>query len=686
MKHILLLTFAILFSSAAYTQHAYYEALYLVDIPQEKLKEIKSSSIFTNEELRNAENYTKFFINPMDSTIGTLDFNLLRSALNKTNKSDTAITTNGSSGGIDKSRPDFTSIKESFSFNGNWQTVVFDELAKYYAEEFRKAQMVTYMQGFKQITTKIGEFEILFPQTYLKLKSADVASFPDLGAEYKRIFAEDLKKIPASLIRHISTYAGESGTDEDKQFKILNAEFVKNARANSNYQYFVVMTDIATRLTNGMHPSNLFQYLDANYYFSGRQDIVGVGIHGLNLLQKNLIDTTSNYSSSYSDTPTKVWIKIDDLRKLEKKKGWQYFIGLIYQQDKSFFSEVFFQRKNGKIDSFGAIEHDRFRKLMVNILAGFSEIETIHKSIETDSMQIQFGNYMSVVVKAINIINHSFDTQASQALAQFSTITDLTVNIFENARKKDFSTTVFYSLAAIRQLGVIDSVGEETLKTIERYGSFITDVVSADSTQIKGLIKKHAAPPTSFILKREYTFNISLTGQPGYFFAIERLNGPNHKPAFVSGLSLPLGFDFSFKYQSKRKPIDLGQNRGSFNLFMQFLDLGAILNFRLSDETSLLPDQVNFDQLFSPGFTFSWGFKNSPLTIGAGYQYSPKLREVTIEDGNGIFPNGHRIFARVSWDIPLLNIYHSKKKFWGSKNEPHKNMVVNCKGCKRDGR
>lgn len=667
MKHILLLTFAILFSSVSYTQNAYYEALYLAELQKEFLDSLSKYSELTQEEKENIKNYKRFINNPLHDSIGFLDFTMLKKAIVKYNTSKLSSANQSSNNpkkeGLEKGNFSLPEIYEGFSFNGNWQTVVFDELTKYYAEEFRKAQMVTYMQGFKQVTEKIGDFEVLFPQTYLKLKTADVASFPDLGAEYKRIFAEDLKNIPASLIRHINTYDGVTGTAEDKRFKVLNADFVKNTRANSNYQYFVVTADIATRLTNGMHPSNLFQYLDANYYFSDRQDILGVSIHGLNLLQKNLVDTTATDYNS----PTKVWIKIDDLGKLEKKKGWEYFIGLIYQQDKPFFSKELLRRSDGLSRSLSKTELNHFRKIMINTLTGLREIETVHKSFENDSLQKQFGNYMSVVVKAINIINYSFDKQASPALAQLSTITDLTINIFENARKKDFSTTVFYSLAAIRQLGVIDSIGEETLKTIERYGSFITDVVSADSTQIKGLIKKHAAPPTSFILKREYTFNISLTGQPGYFFAIERLNGPNHKPAFVSGLSLPLGFDFSFKYQSKRKPIDLGQNRGSFNLFMQFLDLGAILNFRLSDETSLLPDQVNFDQLFSPGFAFSWGFKNSPLTIGAGYQYSPKLREVTNEEGNGLFPNGHRIFARVSWDIPLLNIYHSKQKFWTKK-------------------
>ncbi|EAY29020.1 hypothetical protein M23134_00174 [Microscilla marina ATCC 23134] len=90
-------------------------------------------------------------------------------------------------------------------------------------------------------------------------------------------------------------------------------------------------------------------------------------------------------------------------------------------------------------------------------------------------------------------------------------------------------------------------------------------------------------------------------------------------------------------------------------VFLQIIDLGAMMNYRLfDDQTQTLPDDLTFKQLLAPGASINYGLKNTPLTIGAGYQYMPQIRRVKK---NAELSNAHRIFLRVSWDLPLLHIW-----------------------------
>ena len=188
----------------------------------------------------------------------------------------------------------------------------------------------------------------------------------------------------------------------------------------------------------------------------------------------------------------------------------------------------------------------------------------------------------------------------------------------------------------------------------------MSDVInSEDSDAIKEIIKKHVAPSVSFIHKKEYTSTISITSQPGYFVSTESIENNN---GFVSGITLPIGFEFTWKVKKRPDPTKKIQNGSSIGIFAQLLDLGAMLNFRVHDDSSTLPDKVEIKHVFSPGGSITYGLKNSPLTFALGYQYTPQLRKITLDNGNEILPNGHRIFLQIAWDIPLVNIYRSNSK------------------------
>lgn len=259
-------------------------------------------------------------------------------------------------------------------------------------------------------------------------------------------------------------------------------------------------------------------------------------------------------------------------------------------------------------------------------------------------------------------------------------------NIYDGILKKDFVNTIHYSLLAIKRVlnqpGIVDGdIGpiNNFLDKLNGYGTFATRVINAqNSNDIKDVIKDIAAPSSSYLFKRVYPITVTLSGHPGFFWGLERLEGQK-KYAGVTGITLPIGFEFTWLFSARSNKTqlygnfyknhrvnDFGamKNKWSYGIFFQFLDLGAILNYRMTNDSTQLPSNVTFKQLVSPGATLNIGLPNFPVAIGVGYQYTPRLREIKpdVGDQTPTMPNGHRFFVRVSADIPTINIFKTRGK------------------------
>jgi hypothetical protein len=442
---------------------------------------------------------------------------------------------------------------------------------------------------------------------------------------------------------------------------------VVTIRSNQYYDCFKISADMGSKLINNYHPVDLFNYVDNKYYDPSiltkttlvTSDRIKMILHGLNLIQKNVLDTTKNKDSQFAN----VWLNLQDLNKLDTDDELLFFAGLIYQQDKTFFNSFIFNASTKTAQS-GANPVTNAELLIIKtrvntILSALIEIQNFRSNLKGENLKDNFAAYMNLILKSLEAAN-TFSTATFQLpvadLKKYLMIADYTMKIYDNARKKDYNNTIYYTVEIMNQFLASNPAYLNVINTIEQYGNFMTDIINAkNSDEVKDIIKKFAAPPSSFILKREYQRTFSITGQPGYFASVEKLDGMNQDFKFVSGITLPIGFEMSFKLKQGK------ENSGSIGLFAQIIDLGAVLNFRVSDSTSTLPDKIEFKQIFSPGGSINYGFKNSPVTLGIGYQYTPQLRKIS-ENGNDIYPNGHRIFLRLAWDIPLINIAKSKTK------------------------
>lgn len=675
MKQLFFITFLFIYFLPVKAQNAFYQARYLHTLSTTQLDKIlaqTSAVLLSEQETRALNDFKTFLKTPFAADLKSLDINALTNAINKYNAlikvNLNASAIMGTSrfspaGGASPLALINTLISGGTGITAEQQTMIIDAITKVYAEEFKKAQVLTYMQAFRQTVGKSGELQVLFPQTYSKLKAMDPAKFPDLGDEFKTIFNNDLENLVPNLTYHIDNYS-PSQTLPDKTLSLLNQANCNKIKAHTYYPAFKLSADVGSKLIHNYHPVDLFDYIDDTYYTSDLltnsklEARIKLIFHGLNLIQRNLIDSTKVKDTQLGN----IWISSQELKTLDTPAEWAYFAGLLYQQDENFFNKYIFNATSKATAdiSVNLLTDDELRLLktrVTSILNGLQELESFRANLKEENMKDNFAGYMNLLIKVVQQGNFVEGAQLGKAeMEDYLKLSNYAINIYDNARKKNYSNSIHYGTLALKEF-LPDNKEKEALNLLEKYSTFMSSAINAkNADELKETIQTNVADRTSFIKKRQYRGTFTITGQPGYFIGSEWLKKGEKKASFVSGITLPMGFELTKKLKYGE------ESSGSLGLFVQVVDLGAILNFRISDDTSTLPDKITAKQIFSPGVTLNYGVKNSPLTIGFGYQASSELRKITSDGGNESYPSGNRFVVRMAWDLPLLKIATSKKQ------------------------
>lgn len=828
--------------SSGYAQNAYYEARYIAAFDTSIFSDFQGGEyrfsykkirpnpspggadlvtvnllpvMLTGDEKTAITNFMRFCRNPFSNTLQPLRLNLVNSATKKVNKAYIEVFARNSqqSGpqganyvGITAALPLISGLLSqvpqllggegsNISISQEQQTQIIDGLTKYYAEEFKKAQMQSYTTALKQSMYKFGELQIIFPQTFSKLKNTDPSRFPDLGNEYKDIFAADLKH----TLPNLTNYIDKGIPQIEGKMHVLTEENVQRIRTNQYYPVLKLGYKLGDKLLDNYPLADLPGYLDnefsdmldttlnnelitayksilgkytemkglydkvkdfnkeelkymgqgieaiakqhldqirnvpgknledsiqahlpafkadlVKYYndlpidpavrakLAGLIDVpvaayifrqmqkgddalvrisalyqqkimgrkIGTILHTLNRVQYNLRDTTKG----------RIWVSMQELQTM-KPDEWKYFIGLMYQEDTAMF------RLMG-INSMSVARYDTIKanlqKQMGSLLKTLVLAEEVKKTA-TDSVlkKVYVEKMFSTTIELIENFNINPATGQGYIdavrMQQFAAQAKIIAGIYNDIRNANYNNVAFYTLNFIKTYayGNDNEPGDDSagiaLQKLDELGGFMSETLkSGSSEEVKNVIRKYAAQPATYVMKRERRMTVSVTGQPGYYAGWEKfiVNGPDSvkavgetKAKFITGLTLPLGFELTFKLKRFGKDAPKKGNTGSLGVFAQVVDLGAVLNFRLSDSTSELPDDINIAQIFSPGLGLNYGFRNTPFNLGFCAQWAPALRSVDLTNGNTELLRTWRYSFRAVWDIPLINIGKSKKKY-----------------------
>ncbi len=556
------------------------------------------------------------------------------------------------------------------------QSAIIDGTAKFLAERFKEEATILYINKFKQKLDSVPELQILYPKTYSFLKDADFFNYSSLGNDFKEAFEEDIQNILFNL----------------NQYILDNKELKKKLEEAKLYYPFNFSFSLSNRLIKGDHPIDLLAYLEKKYETTDKNDgfynYYNI-IHGINIIQNNLqkISTSEDFYSQFKN----VWLKVSNLKELDESKEIELFAALIFHEDTSYFTNVL------SVNSDNAA--DFFNKTVYPIIGILNTIEN-YQSKET----LVADDYITIMDNTFELVKYA-DKKTGNNLSNsisFKTKEDneveidpiefmqKTLDLYESIYSKNYGYVVTNSLYITEKvLLACGSSNVEVLKItqgISKYGGFMVDVVKAEnSDDVKTLIQKNVTK-YSYLDKRRSKFNITISAHPGIFVGNEYLVNELSdfrwdKGKMNLGITTPIGFEFmwsvkkensSISYiskktektkvegESKKKKVTESTikylTEGSWSIFASIVDIGAAFNYRLNDSKSQLPSELTFKQVFSPGISLNWAFKNSPLTLGAGIQYTPELREITT-DNIVAEENSIRMMLRLSWDIPMVKIY-----------------------------
>ncbi len=224
----------------------------------------------------------------------------------------------------------------------------------------------------------------------------------------------------------------------------------------------------------------------------------------------------------------------------------------------------------------------------------------------------------------------------------------------------------------------------ELIAQVRKISGFLTDASTAqNSKELSQVVEKYASPSLSYKMTRKSLMSFDLMGYVGVWAGYEASAKEQYfrDAQFAYGLTVPIGVSFSWGHRTHRiknmddKIIKRGQedrliflnkkavptylSRSSSTFFVSIIDIMGPFTFRIGDdEANGLPSETSWAQVFAPGIHYNYGFRNSPLTLNAGFQFSPKLR--TFDDKPDDPATMLRLQIGLKWEMPLINFYRKQ--------------------------
>lgn len=237
------------------------------------------------------------------------------------------------------------------------------------------------------------------------------------------------------------------------------------------------------------------------------------------------------------------------------------------------------------------------------------------------------------------------------------------------------------------------------INLIRKLAGFLNDVMlTTDAKQLSKVVESYALPPGSYKRKRNNWWSLDLNAYVGGYYGIEKIEGEYDHWGNVYGITAPIGIALSRTFGKKlrsgkdtaltedliRNPdkVRIGnknmwrRTQNTLTLAVNIVDIGAMVSYRFSHTTDStgkgLPKDLHWAQVLSPGFKLSYGIRNTPLVISAGYQYTPLLRTVKPSDAEAAAQtfetrSTHRFFAALLFDLPLVNLW--QRSYWRSNHK-----------------
>ena len=272
----------------------------------------------------------------------------------------------------------------------------------------------------------------------------------------------------------------------------------------------------------------------------------------------------------------------------------------------------------------------------------------------SSSIEADYPESVKIFNKKLKVLNKNLTTSKSYTSAEIKSEIKRAFQITDDEKKQIISEL---SLSL-----------DNSTAAVNRYGKLMTNIILAeDSEDISNALEAAAMKTGGYLVRHNSSWSASVTFYPGVAAGREVLKGLTfedesgkiEKHGYI-GVTLPIGIELSKGTNWK--------GIGAIGLFVQALDLGALLNYSINtpspDSSMSIANnpEIGFEQVLSPGVYLTLHLANSPITLGGGISYSPDLRNVTVE-GVELRPNALHCGVFLAVDLNVFPIWASKKKY-----------------------
>lgn len=522
-------------------------------------------------------------------------------------------------------------------------TIIIDALAKVIAKRFQEELNMAYLKQFESTVNESVLVKDLLPNALTVLQSNNLLDYKTLLPALRSALHQDLTQISENLPDAIESEKEllVRSLGEDGYVLLLAAFYVYNQADDT--------------------PAVLIENL-ANESFIQEDENISRGLRLLEVISRNL--RSSNGLTG--------WLSVQDLDKLKNPKVFQAFVGLLLIKEDGVLLRLHLQPNGRAGDLISHIVpgsaslqalYDLYRKIKNIQIKVESMNILLDKEEEISPSTIQ--NYLEQIIEFVNMGIGFMETiepgsMDASSLDRYLEIAESVANIRLAIIEVDYGKVVANVLGLLEEILPAEN---EIRQLFAKYGNLAISFINAsDEDAVFTALETAALPVNSYRIKQSYPFSISLNAYAGAFGAYETLSGSAfddlqrqlgneaiEKSNITFGIAAPVGLAFSWGSD------DVAKSSSSFTFFASLIDIGAVVNFRIQEETSLLPE-LSFQNIFAPGGYLIYGFKDSPLALAAGVQYGPELRRVTV-DAAEINAQAWRIGAAILVDIPLFRIY-----------------------------
>ena len=711
MKNLIILCSLVFSSFLSFSQNAYYDAIKL----RQHIDSAGNSFDGNKTTLEQVAVLLKPYLNDSKVTASTGKLLANLSVSNSPNYNpfigpyvDITGTQGASLTGSVSSTP-----KLSLSSIGSTDVTKYAEgLAQFMIERSQAELTVAFFNRFKKFTTDHPDIKTLFPKSCERLESILTINYQQMLNVLREAFQEDLNNLPEHLEEVLEQY-GKDHKIPELTLAVRTLRLVRNLDNSTASEFIGQLPELTSDsdTTKPMWYQNLNASLELTAIFSNSiqdtttnvnwvsakefsRNILGdqitkdifLGLIYLQIQDKNI--AFNGHLILAEIAPEKITWFNDELSN---------FFNLIQKTEK-IITEI--KRVKGNTDGVASSYVRSCLSLtleVTNFGIGISKHFDTAKLID----DTKFAEYLKWIESGINIYEYTDKKLYGSAImesakllktiyeeikpTQTKSINGLVASVDQGQVKFQFlNNTASYQTGSNlnqHQVRIMDlkmkrvteilklkkSSGskdvenelknqlEEELKQFEKdhawvdkfvtYGVFMANMVKAESAgDVSAIIESVALPVGSSTLRKQSKFSINLTSYLGASMDLDATRS--------GALTAPIGVDFGVGFGKA----------GSLSLNFTVLDVGAIVDYQLSADSSSIVSKITLGNILSPGAYVVYGFPyRLPLAIGVGGQYGPGLNSVSADGVSVVNAPTWKFRAFIAVDMPLMNFYNTPR-------------------------